>query len=90
MNPFIFNAPNGKSGSQDQRKQALIAQIMGQGAPNPTTTTQGAMNGLNSIMGGFALRNQNEGAFPAAPSGGKPSFGQGLMNFFGAGGGGIY
>jgi hypothetical protein len=87
MQPFIFN---GQSNDKDARKQALIAQIMGQGAPAPQTAGQGAAQGLNSVMGGFALRNQKQGAFPVAPGGAKPSFSQGLMNFFGLGGGGLY
>lgn len=87
MQPFIFNAPQGKN---DPRKQAIIAQITGQGQAAPQTVGQGIGQGMNSLMGGFALRNHNQGAFPDAPGGIKPSFGQGLMNFFGFGGGGLY
>jgi hypothetical protein len=87
MQPFIFN---GQSDGKDARKQALIAQIMGQGAPAPQTPGQGAAQGMSAVMNGFALRNQNRGAFPDAPGGAKPSFSQGLMNFFGLGGGGLY
>lgn len=74
----------------DMRRQMLMRLITQQGAPNPTTQTQGLMNGLNSIAGGFAMRNHNRGPFPAAPGGAKPNFMQGLMNFFGKGGGGLY
>lgn len=87
MQPFIFNAPqNGR----DQRKQAIIQQIMGQGAPQPTNIGQGIGRGVNSLMGGLALRNHNRGPFPDAPGGAKPNPLQGLMNFFGKGGGGLY
>lgn len=86
MQPFIFNATGNE---KDQRKQAIIAQIMGQGAPNPTSAGQGMAQGLSSVIGGLAMRNHNRGAFPAAPGGAKPSFQQGLMNFFGMGGGGL-
>lgn len=78
-----FNSP-------DMRRQMLIRMITQQGAPNPTNQTQGLMNGLNSVMGGLALRNHNRGPFPDAPGGAKPNFMQGLMNFFGKGGGGLY
>lgn len=81
---MYMNNPN------DMRRQMLIRQIMGQGAPNPTTRTQGMMNGLNSLMSGFALRAHDRGPFPQAPGGAKPNFLQGLMNFFGRGGGGLY
>lgn len=84
MQPFIFNAPMNE---RDQRKKAIIAQIMGNGAPTPTSGAQGAVQGLNSIMGGLALRKQNQGFFPEAPGGGKPSFMTGLMNMFGNNGG---
>lgn len=87
MQNFIFNGPQN---SRDQRKQAIIAQISGQGAPAPTSMGQGALQGLNSIAGGFALRNHNRGPFPDAPGGAKPSMLQGLMNFFGRGGGGLF
>lgn len=87
MNPFIFNAP---ADGKDARKQAIIAQIMGQGAPAPQSPGQGAAQGLNSIMGGLALRKQNQGAFPTVPGGTAPSFGQGLMNLFGLTHGGLY
>lgn len=87
MQPFIFNS---QQNPRDQRKQAIISQIMGQGAPQPMNAGQGAMNGLNSVMGGFALRNHKQGAFPTAPGGGQPGIMQGLMNFFGRGGGGLY
>lgn len=87
MQGFIFN---GNHDGRDLRKQMLMRQIMGQGAPNPTSAGQGMMNGLNSIAGGLAMRNHNRGPFPGAPGGGKPNFMQGLMNFFGKGGGGLY
>lgn len=78
-----------QNGGNDLRRQMLMRQIMGQGAPQPTNQTQGLMQGLNSIAGGFGMRNHNRGQFPGAP-GGKPNFMQGLMNFFGKGGGGLY
>lgn len=87
MQSFINFAPGSKEYDAQQRKQALMAQIMGQGAPAPQSAGQGAAQGLNSVMGGFALRNQKQGAFPAAPGGAKPNFMQGLMNFFGGSGG---
>lgn len=87
MQNSIFNAP---TRDRDMRKQAIIQQITGQGAPNPTSAGQGAMQGLNSVLGGFALRNHNRGPFPDAPGGARPGFAQGLMNFFGKGGGGLY
>jgi hypothetical protein len=87
MQNFIFNSPHG---AHDQRKQAIIAMMTGQGAPSPTTMGQGAMQGASSIAGGLALRNHNRGPFPDAPGEARPSFMQGLMNFFGRGGGGLY
>jgi hypothetical protein len=84
MQPFSFNAPiNGK----DQRKQAIIQQIMGNGAPAPSNMGQGMAHGANSLMAGLALRKHNQGAFPAAPGGGKANFLTGLMNMFGNNGG---
>lgn len=71
--------------NQDARKQALIQQIMGQGAPQ--STGQGAMQGLQSMLGGLQLRQHNKGPFPQAPGGATPSFATGLMNMFGKGGG---
>lgn len=88
---FIFNSP---AGAQDRRKQAIIAQIMGQGAPNPATPAVGAVNGLNSIANGFRLRQMNNAAPPAgqpgAPlditaGGNQPGLWQGLMGLFGGG-----
>lgn len=87
MQPFIFNAPQSKN---DPRRQAIIAQIMGQGQAVPQTVGQGIGQGVNSLMGGFALRNHNRGPFPDAPGGAQPNMMQGLMNFFGRGGGGLY
>lgn len=86
QNPMFISQQDGK----DQRKQAIIAKIMGQGAPAPQDAATGAMQGLNSMFGGFQLRNQNRGAFPDAPGGAKPNFAQGLMNFFGGGSGGLF
>jgi hypothetical protein len=88
MQPFIFNGPtNGAANGRDQRKQAIIQQIMGQGAPAPQNVGQGVGQGLNSLMGGFALQKHNQGAFPTAPGGKKPGFMSGLMNMFGNNGG---
>lgn len=84
MNPFIFNAP---SNDQDRRKQAIIAQITGQGQPAPMNAGQGAVQGANSLLGGFQMRQHNRGPFPDMPGGGAPNPMQGLMNFFGRGGG---
>ena len=87
MQNFIFN---GQTNDRDLRKQAIIQQITGQGAPAPGGPAQGAVQGLNSLMGGFALRNHNRGQFPDAPGGGQPNCMQGLMNFFGGSRGGLY
>lgn len=84
MPSFFFNNPS----SRDLQKQAIIQQITGQGTPQ--SYGRGVAQGINSIAGGFALRNHNRGPFPDAPGGAKPGFAQGLMNFFGAGGGGLF
>lgn len=90
MFSFINFAPGSREWQQQQQKQAIMAQIMGQDAPAPNSVGQGAMQGLNSVMHGFALRNHNRGPFPDAPGGMKPGFAQGLMNFFGRGGGELF
>lgn len=87
MQPFIFSAP---SDPREARKQALIAQITGHGAPAPQSTAQGVVQGLGSIVDGFALRNLNRGPFPDAPGGAQPGFFQGLANFFRRDTGGLY
>lgn len=84
MQPFIFNAP---TSGKDQRKQALIHQIMGQGAPAPQSMGQGMAQGANSLMAGLALSKEKQGLFPTAPGGQKPNFMTGLMNMFGNNGG---
>lgn len=83
----MMNRSNYQPTDRDLRKQALMQQIMGQGAPSPTSPGQGMMQGLNSIAGGLGMRAHNRGPFPDAPGGAKPNFMQGLMNFFGKGGG---
>lgn len=80
MQSFIFNQP--RHTDRDLRKEAIIQQITGHGQPAPTNPTQGAIQGLTSLMGGFALRNHNQGPFPQAPEGGQIKPLQGLMNFF--------
>jgi len=89
MQGFIFNSPQ-RATDRDRRREAIIQQIMGQGAPAPATATQGAMQGLGSLMAGFALRNHDLGPFPQAPAGGQISPFQGLINFFGGPRGGLY
>lgn len=84
MNGFIFNAP---SRNGDTRKQALISQIMGYGAPAPNAPLMGATQGFNSILAGIGLRRQNMGPFPDMPGGGQPNFVQNLRNIFGRPGG---
>lgn len=83
MQNFIFNA---QQPGRDQQRQAIISQIMGHGA-QPQGVAQGAVQGLNSMMGGLALRKHDQGPFPSAPGGGRANPMQGLMNFFGRGGG---
>lgn len=82
-----YNDPNV---ARDMRKQAIIQQITGEGAPAPTSVGQGAVQAANSILNGFALRQHNRGPFPDMPGGGKPRFLAGLANMFGGGRGGLY
>jgi hypothetical protein len=77
--PFSFKAPRY---DQHMSKQAIMQQIMGGGTPAPTTSAQGAMRAMNSVLGGVAMRNYNMGPFPDAPGGRQPGFGQDIMNAF--------
>lgn len=80
--------------ARDQRKRALMAQILGPQMqapqPAPQNTAQGVVQGLGSIADGFAQRYAAKGPFPDAPGGAKPSFLQGLSNVFGLNKVGLY
>lgn len=94
QNPQFYGmAPLGRMGQlgegdqRNMRKEAIMQQIMGTGSPQAVSPGQGAVQGLNSVLGGLAMRQHNQGAFPEMPGGGQPGFAQAFRNLFGSNGG---